>query len=131
MEQELIFVKKGKASQNDFAKPMLKLETRDWRFIINKEASKLLNVDVNDGLMFAFNLKEKTAYLIKDDEDDAFKLSRKDDNSFRFSSKNLVEHFDQIFGLFEKGDKTFRFKVNPEPNEKGYYSLSILYGSRI
>lgn len=81
--EDIIFVKRTSYSQlRTFKKPVIKLEIKNSRFIISDIVAKALKVDDNDGLMFGFNQKAKTAFVLKDDEDDAFKLSRKDSHSF-------------------------------------------------
>lgn len=123
---ELIFIKRGSKSKlRTFNKPVIKLELNCGRFIISDVAAKLLELDDNDGVMFAFNQKEKTAYIIKDNEDDAFILQRKDKNVLRFSSKNLTEYFADTFDLYESGKASFVFNIEEKANEKGMRKLTL------
>ena len=72
--EEIIFVKRSSHSQlRTFKKPVIKLELKNGRFIVSDIVAKALKVDDNDGLMFGFNQKAKTAYVVKDDEDDALR----------------------------------------------------------
>ena len=106
--------------------PVIKLEIKNGRFIISDIVAKALKVDHNDGLMFGFNQKAKTAYVMKDDEDDAFKLSRKDSHTLRFSSKDLMNYFDDTFGLLDTGKSSFLFSVELKPNNKGLHLISLI-----
>lgn len=125
--EEIIFVKRSSHSQlRTFKKPVIKLELKNSRFIISNIVAKALKVDDNDGLMFGFNQKAKTAYVIKDDEDDAFKLSRKDPHTLRFSSKDLMNFFDDTFDLLETGRSSFVFSVDLTPNEKGLHRVCLV-----
>lgn len=124
--EEIIFVKRSSHAQlRTFKKPVIKLELKNSRFIVSDIVAKALNVDDNDGLMFGFNKKAKTAYLIKDNEDDAFILKRKDPHTLRFSSKDLMEFFDNTFELLETGKSSFVFNVDLKPNEKGLHKISV------
>jgi len=124
--EEIIFVKRSSHAQlRTFKKPVIKLELKNSRFIVSDIVAKALNVDDNDGLMFGFNKKAKTAYLLKDDEDDAFILKRKDPHTLRFSSKDLMQFFDDTFQLLETGKSSFVFNVNLKPNEKGLHKVSV------
>ena len=124
--EEIIFVKRSSHSQlRTFKKPVIKLELKNGRFIVSDIVAKALNVDDNDGLMFGFNQKEKRAFVLKDDEDDAFILKRKDAHTLRFSSKDLMNFFDDTFELLETGKSSFIFNVDLKPNEKGLYRVSL------
>ena len=124
--EEIIFVKRSSHSQlSTFKKPVIKLELKNGRFIVSDIVAKALNVDDNNGLMFGFNQKAGTAYVIKDDEDDAFKLSRKDPHTLRFSSKDLMNFFDDTFGLLETSKSSFVFSVDLIPNEKGLHRVYL------
>lgn len=124
--EEIIFVKRSSHSQlRTFKNPVIKLELKNGRFIVSDIVAKVLKVDDNDGLMFGFNQKAKTAYVVKDDEDDAFILKRKDPHTLRFSSKDLMQFFDDTFGLLETGKSSFVFNVDLKPNEKGLYRVSV------
>jgi hypothetical protein len=124
--EEIVFVKRSSHSQlRTFKKPVIKLELKNGRFIVSDIVAKALNVDDNDGLMFGFNQKAKTAYVVKDDEDDAFKLSRKDPHTLRFSSKDLMNFFDDTFGLLETGKSSFVFSVDLKPNDRGLHRVSL------
>jgi hypothetical protein len=125
--EEIIFVKRASHNQlRTFGKPVIKLEIKNGRFIISNLVAKALKVDNNDGLMFGFNQKNKTAYVIKDDEDDAFKISRKDPHTLRFSSKDLLNYFDDTFNLTEQNKKSFVFLVNLTPTERGLHLITLI-----
>jgi hypothetical protein len=124
--EEIVFVKRSSHSQlRTFKKPVIKLELKNGRFIVSDIVAKALKVDENDGLMFGFNQKAKTAYVLKDDEDDAFILKRKDPHTLRFTSKDLMQFFEDTFQLLETGKSSFIFNVDLKPNEKGLYRISV------
>jgi len=124
--EEIVFVKRSSYAQlRTFKKPVIKLDLKNSRFIVSDVVAKALKVDENDGLMFGFNQKAKTAYVLKDDEDDAFILKRKDPHTLRFTSKDLMQFFEDTFGLLETGKPSFIFTVDLKPNEKGLYRLSV------
>jgi len=124
--EDIIFVKRSSHSQlRTFKKPVIKLEMKNGRFIVSDIVAKALSVDDNDGLMFGFNRATKTAYVLKDDEDDAFKLSRKDSHTLRFTSKDLMRFFNDTFGLLETGKSSFVFSVDLQANAKGLHSVSL------
>lgn len=124
--EDMIFVKRSSHSRlRTFKNPVIKLELKKSRFIVSDIVAKALKVDDNDGLMFGFNQKAKTAYVVKDDEDDAFILKRKDPHTLRFSSKDLMNFFYDTFGLLETGKSSFVFNVDLKPNEKGLYRVSF------
>ena len=125
-EEEITFVKRSTHSQlRTFKKPVIKLELKNGRFIVSDIAAKALNVDDNDGLMFGFNKAAKTAYVLKDNEDDAFKLSRKDPHTLRFCSKDLMQFFVDTFDLIEMGGLSFVFTVDLKANEKGLHKITL------
>jgi hypothetical protein len=124
--EELIFVRRTTHSQlKTFSKPVIKLEYINGRFILSQKAASVLKVDHEDGVMFGFNQKTKTAYIMKDIEDDAFILKRKDQNTLRFTSKDLRQYFVDTFNLIDTGKTVFLFDVLPEPNDRGHFELTL------
>ena len=124
--EDIIFVKRvNPSNQRTFKNAVIKVEIKGGRFIISQKLAEILKVDNEDGLMFGFNRKAQTGYVVKDDEPDAFILKRKDSNTLRFTSKDLLQFFDDTFGLSELGKSNFVFTVNVKPNEKGLYQLSF------
>jgi len=124
---DIVFVKRSSHSQlRTFKKPVIKLELKNGRFIVSDIVAKILNVDAEDGLMFGFNQKAKTAYVLKDNEDDAFILKRKDPHTLRFSSKDLMNYFDDTFSLLESGKSSFIFIVDLQGNSKQMHQLYLV-----
>lgn len=124
--ENIIFVKRTQYCQLRTNKnPVIKLELKNGRFIVSDIVAKILKVDNNDGLMFGFNQKEKTAYVLKDDEADAFILKRKDAHSLRFSSRDLMQYFDDTFGLLETGKSSFLFTIDKKGNNKGLHKIYL------
>ena len=124
--EDIIFVKRSSRSQlRTFKKPVIKLEMKNGLFIVSDIVAKALFVDQNNGLMFGFNQAAKTAFVLKDDEDDAFKLSRKDLHTLRFTSKDLMHFFTDTFDLLEKGKSSFVFIVDLQANAKGLHKVCL------
>jgi hypothetical protein len=125
--EELIFVKRTNKTGNcrTYNSPVIKLEYPTGRFLISQKLADILKVDNDSGLMFAFNQKTKTSFVIKDDEHDAFILRRKDKNSLRFTSKDLQGFFIATFDLRLSVKSTFYFNVSSLPNEKGLYLITF------
>jgi len=108
-------------------KPLtMRIEVMGSRFGFNKRVANLLNVELGGGVMFAFNKKNKTAFICKDNEIDAFKLRRKNKTMFSFSSNDLFDHFDEVFQLLEKVEVSYCFNVSANPNDKGMHQLLLI-----
>lgn len=127
--EDIVFVRrtKGMAGCRTYHKPVIKLELKGSRFIISKPLAKVLNVDEGKGVMFGFNKKEQTGYIIKDEEPDAFYLGKGDEFTFRFTSKYLAEFFTATFNLLETGKSIFYFNVCEKPNKKGLHKFTYEY----
>ena len=125
--EDIIFVKRTKKNGNcrTYNNPVIKMESPTGRFLISQKLADILNVDNDNGLMFGFNKKAKTGFVIKDDEPDAFILRRKDKHSLRFTSKDLQGFFINTFDLLETGNSTFYFNVESSPNEKGLHIITL------
>jgi len=124
--QDVILVTRSSHSQlSTFKYPVIKLELKHSRFIVSDIVAKALSVDDNGGLMFGFNQAAKTGYVMKDNEDDAFRLSRKDSHTLRFTSKDLMQFFDRTFSLSETGGKSFVFSVDLQANSKGFHAIFL------
>jgi hypothetical protein len=104
--------------------PTIKMEYPLGRFTISQKLANILNIDEGDGLMFGFNMKNKTAYVVKDDEPDAFIIRRKDKGTLRFTSKDLLNYFAQTFELSSEKDTRFLFAVSSSPNQNEQYMIS-------
>ena len=124
--EDIIFVKRTNKTGNcrTYNNPVIKLEYPTGRFLISQKLADILNVDNDNGLMFGFNQKAKTGFVIKDDEPDAFILRRKDKHSLRFTSKDLQSFFIDTFELLESGKSTFYFNVSSSPNDRGLYAIT-------
>jgi hypothetical protein len=126
MNNDIVFVKRKSGVKNSkmYNLPMIKLEFPQGRFTISKKLAEILQVKEDDGLMFGFNQSAKTAYVLKDNEEDAFIIRSKDKNSFRFCSKDLQMFFTDTFDLLETGKSTFYFKMDMTAYKKGMHQLT-------
>jgi len=122
--EEITFIKrKTHTRMSSFKNPILKVELPNGRFLLSRTLAKQLGVKANDGLMFGFNQKQKTAYVVKDDEHDAFKIRENDATTYRFTSRPLARFFDETFDLLETGKSFFIFTVDSNPDKRGLYRL--------
>jgi len=105
---------------------VISLQIDGGKFIMSKKAKMFLNVECGDRIMFKFNQKEKTVYIFKDSEDDAFKLYKKSKHTLRFFSRNLRDHFDETFNLLETNKDYANFEVSEMSNEKGLHEMKLI-----
>jgi len=103
----------------------LKIYLKNGRVSLTQKTCNILNVKDNEGVMFGFNKKEKSAYIIKDTEPDAFIIHQRDKNTFRFCSKELIGWFDEVYELSKTSVLSFSFNIDEQPNEKGMYKLIL------
>jgi hypothetical protein len=124
--EDITFVKQIPTTSNCSVNNSLviRLEFPIGTFSISQKLADILNVDNKSGLMFSFNQKDKTGYVIKDDAPDCFILRRKNKNCLRFTSKDLQFFFIKTFDFLQKGKKTFYFNVSSIPDEKGRYAIT-------
>lgn len=122
---DLVFVKRKSHIRGcrNYHKPIIKLELNCGRFIMSQPLIELLNLNESDGVMFGFNQKNKNAFIMKDNEEDAFYFKRKDVHSVRFTSKDLMEYFVDTFDILETGKNSFYFDV--EKFDKKMYKLTL------
>jgi hypothetical protein len=124
--EELIYVKRDKSAQIKVSRnALMRLEIKYNRFCFNRLGAEVLGVKEKDGLMFAFNKKEKRAYIVKDNEEDAFFLHKKDEFVLKLQSKALALFFIETFDLLEKGGATFTFIIEKECAKKGYHEVKL------
>ena len=109
-----------------YNEPLLNVTAPSGRIVISKTASTALDINENDGLMFGFNYKNQTAYLFKEDEPDSFRCRKTGNNSFRFTSKNLLFHFEKCFELNFENTSTYHFTINTKPNNQAAYQLNLI-----
>lgn len=113
------------SSSRAYNKPLVKLELPSGRFLLSQKLADILKVDQDDGVMFGFNQKSKTAYILKDDEPDAYILRRKSKNSLRFCSKDLQNYFVNTFDISNVEKKVFYFEASSKANDKGMLPLTL------
>lgn len=125
MENYVIVRRKRASNSKAYNYPILKVHVEHGRFTLSKKAAELIQVQNDSGLMFAFNQKEKRALLFKDDEIDSYILRQKQqEQSFRFTSKDLATFFIDTFDLTEYSIQLFTFEVLPA-DEKGNHQLVL------
>lgn len=122
--EDFEIVRRAKIVSNHrtYNNPVLKIEPKG-RFLISQKAAIILDINTDDGVMFGFNKKAKTAYITKDNEPDAFIIRRKDASSLRFTSKDLFQYFKETFGI--EDNKGYLFDISNTKTEKGFFSLTL------
>lgn len=127
MDSDIVFVKRrsGFNGCRTFHKPVIKVELKGARFIISDALAKILNVDDGGGLMFGFNRNGGKGYLTKEDDPDGFIIKRKDKFTLRFTSKDLLKHFEMTFKLIDSGKGSFYFNVQEKPDLNGLFAFTL------
>lgn len=102
--------------------PRIKIEMPRGTFVIFKKVAELLCAKNRDAVMFAFNRKDKCAYIYKEEpEEDSYFLGNTGRDYYRFTSKELMLFFIDFFGI-ESGKAAY-FDVEETPNEKGMFKV--------
>jgi hypothetical protein len=109
-----------------YNEPLLNVSAPSGRIVISKTAAVALDINENEGLMFGFNYKEQKAYVFKENEPDSFRCRRPGNNSFRFTSKNLLYHFSKCFELNFETNPTHHFSIATIPDSQEAYQLNVL-----
>jgi hypothetical protein len=111
---------KGQWMSHDF--PRIKIELPRGTFVIFKKVAELLDAGQRDAVIFAFNKKEKCAYIYKEEpEEDSYYLGNAGREYYRFTSKELMLFFIDFFGI--ENEKAVYFDVDSVPNEKGMFKV--------
>jgi hypothetical protein len=124
MEDLIIFRRqrstKGQWMSHDT--PRIKIEMPRGTFVIFKKVAELLCAKNRDAVMFAFNRKDKCAYIYKEEpEEDSYFLGNTGREYYRFTSKELMLFFIDFFEI-ESGKAAY-FDVEETPNEKGMFKI--------
>jgi len=121
MEIEIFRRQRGSSGQwKSHARPLIKLEIPRGQFVVFKNAMTMMGFKHNEAVMFGFNKKKQYGYIFKEEpEDDSYYLRDSGKNYARFTSKDLMLHACEVFGI--KDVKSAYFVLDTEPNEKGMY----------
>jgi|688.fasta_scaffold1685084_1 hypothetical protein len=127
MNDQLIFVRRKNRTTNHktYNSAVIKMECPSGRFVISQKMATLLNVDNDDGLMFAFNKTKRKAYVCVDNDCDAFILRRKNKNSLRFSACDLMTYFCDVYSIDMKNSQTYHFKISNISNDNKMHLLEL------
>lgn len=91
-------------------------------FVVFDKVAKLIEAGHGDAVMFAFNKKNKCAYIYKEEpEEDSYYLSYSGRKYYRFTSKELMLFFIDFFGIVK--ERAVYFDVDSTPNEKGMFKV--------
>jgi hypothetical protein len=123
--EDLIIFRRQRATKGQWISydlPLIKIEMPRGTFAVFKKVANLLKADNRDAIMFAFNKKDKCAYIYKEEpEEDSYYLSNSGREYYRFTSKEEMLFFIDFFEI-EK-EKAVYFDVNSTPNEKGMFKV--------
>lgn len=128
--EDLIFFRRKRSTKGQWMSnelPRVKIEMPRGTFVIFKKVAQLLNAGHRDAVMFAFNKKDKCAYIFKEEpEEDSYYLSNSGREYYRFTSKELMLYFIDFFEINESL-RTVYFNVEQLPNEKGMFKMQLDY----
>ena len=123
--EDLIIFRRQRATKGQWMShelPRIKIEMPRGTFVVFKKVADLLKAGNRDAVMFAFNKKDKCAYIYKEEpEEDSYYLSNSGREYYRFTSKELMHYFIDFFKV-EK-EKAVYFEVLTTPNEKGMFKV--------
>jgi hypothetical protein len=126
---ELIIVKRTKNNQFLSHHPIIKIG-RDGRHTLSDRACQALELKDGDGVMFAFNNKERKGYIFKDDDAEAFIVRVKShEKVFRFCAKELIKFFDSAFGTVDKYN-LFKLGESVKKNGQLMYEMHLYNDNR-
>lgn len=122
---EIFRRQRGSSGQwKSHSKPLIKLEMPRGQVVVFKNAMDMMGFKHNEAVMFGFNKKERCGYIFKEDpQDDSYYLRDNGRNYARFTSKDLMNHICNIFGIEKVGSAYF--EIESKPNEKGMYKFTI------
>jgi hypothetical protein len=124
--ENLEFFRRKRNTKGQWAcnsKPMFKIEMTRGTFVIFKKVAQLLKAGKGDAVMFAFNKKDCCGYIFKEDvQPDSYILGNSGREYYRFTSKELMLFFIEVFSINEPN--TAYFEVTPVPNNKGMYKFT-------
>lgn len=123
MDIEIFRRQRGSSGQwRSHSKPLLKLEMPRGQVVVFKNAMDMMNFKHNEAVMFGFNRKEQCGYIFKEQpQDDSYYLRDNGRGYSRFTSKDLMLHMCEVFGISD--EKNVYFRIETEPNEKGMYKF--------
>lgn len=123
--EDLIIFRRQRSTKGQWMSheaPRIKFDTTRGAFVVFKKTADLLKAGHRDAVMFAFNKKDKCAYIFKEDpEEDSYYLSSSGREYYRFTSKELMLFFVEFFDI--KNEGSVYFDVESTPNEKGMFKV--------
>ena len=129
MEQvnnDLILVRRTTPSMYRTQKiPLIGMNVYTGKFIMTEAAANIIGIKERAGVMFGFNKAAKTAYIILDNEPDAFIVTRKDKLRYRFCSTIVRNYMIDVFDLKRLNRTTYYFNVAEKPNKKGFFEITL------
>ena len=124
--ENIIIVRRKRHSSGQFKchkSSYFKIEFPRGTFTLFEKTAKLLDANVGDAIMFAFNKKDRCGYIYKESpEPDSYYLGNSGRAYYRFTSKELMIFFEEFFDI--KSDKSAYFKVESKCNEKKWFKFT-------
>ena len=126
MEYQIVRRTRNQHSKNITSiHPVFKLTLKRGELIFSKPLKEALKLEGEMGLMFGFNNKEQKAFFEIEDEIDSFRLrAKKNENTLRMTSKDLMRFFIDCFKL-DTSKVAYLFKVETTADEKGRFIISL------
>lgn len=128
MSEDIVIFRRQRSSKGQLLShelPRIKIEMYRGTFVIFKKVASLLGAGNRDAIMFAFNKKDKCAYVFKEDPaEDSYYLSNSGRAYYRFTSKDLMLFFVEIFDL-DINEKNVYFDVDPKPDNRGWFKITL------
>jgi len=137
MEENLIIARKKRRNWDVFKNLELRYRynnntTRPDEILFNRFIMQACNLQANDVLMFAFNVKENYGYFYKEDVYDKTNyilrtLSYK--NGTVISTKELREFFEKVF--YSNESRVTYYSVDINPDSKGRFKFTRVHYERV
>ena len=93
------------------------------QIVVFKNAMDMMGFKHGEAVMFGFNHKDRCGFIFKEEPaDDSYYLRNAGRNYSRFTSKDLMLHMCEVFGIVDETNAYF--VIDKEPNERGMYKFT-------
>lgn len=111
--EDLQILRKSRANSTSFKgfeKPVMSINMPRGVFVFNRKAVELISLTNESAIMFALSKKDNCAYVFKEEpEPDSYYPKHSKDGIYRFTCKDLANHFTNFFEFSTK--KNFDIEV--------------------
>ena len=125
MEDIIIFRRKSCNAIQKNEENVFKMQLPRGCFIFYESIIKALELEENGAVMFAFDYKNKKAYIYKEEKQiDSYILSKKEKTYMRFTSKQLMIFIEEFFDI---SDLTMSlFKLTGVVTDNNWHEFTYL-----